>query len=145
MPDMSGTDLLAWTKKNSPTPLILMTGYSDVIEAQAAYQLGAQEFLSKPFALKDLEQAITGCLGTSARGTVSESSLDAQFRGFSIDTPVNYSLLGVDLYIRLSATKYLKVFHGAQSHYDDQIIHCRDRGITKIYVRVEDLAKIKPR
>src|SRR4051812_44175609 len=49
MPFLSGVELLEWTNKNCKVPFILMTGFSNLIETKAAHELGAQEFLAKPF------------------------------------------------------------------------------------------------
>src|SRR4051812_38356235 len=49
MPFFSGLDLLAWVKEHKPTPFILMTGFSHILETKAAHELGAEDFLAKPF------------------------------------------------------------------------------------------------
>jgi len=56
MPNGSGLDFLNTIKQRLPdTPVIIMTAYSDLESAVAAFQGGAFEYLAKPF---DVEQAI---------------------------------------------------------------------------------------
>lgn len=56
MPNGSGLDLLQVIKERLPdTPVIIMTAYSDLESAVAAFQGGAFEYLAKPF---DVDQAI---------------------------------------------------------------------------------------
>ncbi|MDR2678284.1 MAG: nitrogen regulation protein NR(I), partial [Zoogloeaceae bacterium] len=56
MPGMSGLELLKIIKERHPkTPVIIMTAYSDLESAVAAFQGGAFEYLPKPF---DVDQAV---------------------------------------------------------------------------------------
>jgi two-component system nitrogen regulation response regulator GlnG len=56
MPGTSGLDLLKLVKANFPElPVIIMTAYSDLDSAVAAFQGGAFEYLPKPF---DVDQAV---------------------------------------------------------------------------------------
>ena len=56
MPNGSGLDLLSEIKQKFPDiPVIIMTAYSDLESAVAAFQGGAFEYLAKPF---DVDQAI---------------------------------------------------------------------------------------
>ncbi len=56
MHDMSGVELLAHVKEQHPEiPVIIMTAYSDLDSAVAAFQGGAYEYLAKPF---DINKAV---------------------------------------------------------------------------------------
>src|SRR5688572_25158900 len=41
MPVMDGIELLVWVKKTKPTSFIIMTAFSEIMEAQDAYAKGA--------------------------------------------------------------------------------------------------------
>ncbi|NWG30887.1 MAG: nitrogen regulation protein NR(I) [Rhodocyclaceae bacterium] len=57
MPGTSGLDLLRLVREKHPElPVIIMTAYSDLDSAVAAFQGGAFEYLPKPF---DVDQAVT--------------------------------------------------------------------------------------
>lgn len=59
MPAMDGLELLAELKRLSPwLPVILMTAYGDVNQAVKAMQLGANDYLMKPFELKELDELL---------------------------------------------------------------------------------------
>ncbi len=50
MPRMSGTELLTLLHKvDADLPVILMTGYANVVSENEAFSLGATDYLSKPF------------------------------------------------------------------------------------------------
>jgi two-component system nitrogen regulation response regulator GlnG len=56
MPGQSGIELLQHVKEQHPAvPVIVMTAYSDLESAVAAFQGGAYEYLPKPF---DVDQAV---------------------------------------------------------------------------------------
>jgi two-component system nitrogen regulation response regulator GlnG len=56
MPGKSGLELLATSRSVIPNlPVIIMTAYSDLDSAVAAFQGGAFEYLPKPF---DVDQAV---------------------------------------------------------------------------------------
>ncbi|MDB5038238.1 MAG: Fis family transcriptional regulator [Bacteriovoracaceae bacterium] len=62
MPGLTGFDLLQEIKKQSPqTKVVLMTGFGSVHHAVNAMQLGADDYLCKPFAVEDLERIILKC------------------------------------------------------------------------------------
>jgi two-component system response regulator FlrC len=55
MPEMDGLQLLAHVKKHQPwLPMVLMTAYGDVGQAVKAMQLGANDYLMKPFEVQEL-------------------------------------------------------------------------------------------
>jgi two-component system response regulator FlrC len=55
MPQMDGLQLLAHVKKHQPwLPIILMTAYGDVGQAVKAMQIGANDYLMKPFEVQEL-------------------------------------------------------------------------------------------
>jgi two-component system nitrogen regulation response regulator GlnG len=71
MPGLSGLELLQTVKQRHPAvPVIVMTAYSDLDSAVAAFQGGAYEYLPKPF---DVDQAVD-----LIRRALDESRREAQ-------------------------------------------------------------------
>jgi two-component system nitrogen regulation response regulator GlnG len=71
MPGLSGLELLNTVKQRHPAvPVIVMTAYSDLDSAVAAFQGGAYEYLPKPF---DVDQAVE-----LIRRALEESRREAQ-------------------------------------------------------------------
>lgn len=74
MPNGSGLDVLSEIKKRFPDiPVIIMTAYSDLESAVAAFQGGAFEYLAKPF---DVDQAIDIIKRAVEESTHQSSDID---------------------------------------------------------------------
>src|SRR5881628_46670 len=80
MPGTSGLELLQTLKQRFPDlPVIVMTAYSDLESAVAAFQGGAFEYLPKPFDVDQAVDLIRRALGESMRDDeVEESSTGSQ-------------------------------------------------------------------
>lgn len=69
MPKLSGLDLLKLLKRDPETfriPLILLTSLSRYEDSKLGYELGAENFLNKPFTLESLLRAVRKALGEPA-------------------------------------------------------------------------------
>src|SRR5258706_6443542 len=76
MPGTSGLELLQTLKQRFPNlPVIVMTAYSDLESAVAAFQGGAFEYLPKPFDVDQAVELIRRALGESIREDEAEESL----------------------------------------------------------------------
>ncbi len=77
MPNGSGLDFLAELKEKYPDiPVIIMTAYSDLESAVAAFQGGAFEYLAKPFDVDHAIDIIKRALEESIRQAVSDVTLE---------------------------------------------------------------------
>ncbi len=75
MPGRSGLELLQAVKSRHPAvPVIVMTAYSDLDSAVAAFQGGAYEYLPKPFDIDQAVDLIRRALVESRRETVGSDS-----------------------------------------------------------------------
>src|SRR5262245_48927787 len=76
MPGASGLDLLQSVKQKHPQlPVIIMTAYSDLESAVAAFQGGAFEYLPKPFDIDHAVELIRRALDESLRGAAEEEAV----------------------------------------------------------------------
>jgi two-component system nitrogen regulation response regulator GlnG len=76
MPGLSGLELLNAVKQRHPAvPVIVMTAYSDLDSAVAAFQGGAYEYLPKPFDVDQAVDLIRRALDESRRETQSAESV----------------------------------------------------------------------
>jgi len=65
MPRMTGLELLGKLKRCRPDlPVLLVTGYSDLVDRDKARVLGAEDLLAKPLSLEILAQTIRSALDT---------------------------------------------------------------------------------
>ncbi len=63
MPGMSGMELLRQVKKENPeTAFIMITGFMDVNTAVDSLRIGAYDFITKPFELKNVRYAVDRAL-----------------------------------------------------------------------------------
>ena len=73
MPGASGLELLHTVKEAHPAlPVIIMTAYSDLESAVAAFQGGAFEYLAKPFDVDQAVELIQRAIGESMREVEGE-------------------------------------------------------------------------
>jgi two-component system nitrogen regulation response regulator GlnG len=78
MPGMSGLDLLERIKQRHPAvPIVIMTAYSDLESAVAAFQGGAFEYLPKPFDVNQAMELVKRALEESARQELPQDTADA--------------------------------------------------------------------
>ena len=79
MPGMDGLELLQTVKQESPwLPVILMTAYGDVGQAVKAMQRGADDYLMKPFELKELDDLLRPYSRNEVPADTSEPVCEAQ-------------------------------------------------------------------
>ena len=72
MPGMDGIALLEKIKEHAPTvPVIIMTAYSDLDRAVAAFREGAFEFLSKPFDVDEVVSLVKRAIHQSNRDVMA--------------------------------------------------------------------------
>ena len=78
MPGASGLELLQNMKERFPSlPVIIMTAYSDLESAVAAFQGGAFEYLPKPFDVDQAVDLIRRALDESLRESEAEEAIGA--------------------------------------------------------------------
>lgn len=145
MPHLTGIELLEWVKKNSPTGVVLMTGFSQILETKKAYDIGADEFLAKPFKEIELHQILEKYIAKNSapiEAPRAEEDLDGHYCKVSVDEFLSEKEAEFDLYIRVSNTKYIKIAHTGGKISDDRIHAYKEKGVHYIYVRKEDFPRV---
>ncbi|WP_413288966.1 response regulator [Bdellovibrio sp. HCB337] len=147
MPHCSGVDLLEWIKKNKPVPVILMTGFSHILETQRAHDLGAEEFLAKPFKEEELLANIEKLIGKEeqpAENPLPNASedLDKEFCKLPIEDFITEKETDYGIYLRMSNTKYIKIAHKGGKLSQDKINAFKSKGVTHLFIRQEDFYKL---
>ena len=72
MPGESGLSLTKEIKKNYPTPIILLTAKSEIHDRIKGLELGADDYLGKPFEPKELTLRIKNILNKTQKPTLSD-------------------------------------------------------------------------
>ncbi|NUN05774.1 MAG: response regulator [Bdellovibrio sp.] len=145
MPHLSGVELLEWLKVHRPTPVILMTGFSHILETQEAHSLGADEFLAKPFKEEELIEKIRKIFRedeTIPAAPAAPIDLDKEFCRLPLEDFVNEKEADYPIYIRMSGAKYIKIAHQGGKLSPDKIALFKEKGVTHLYIRQEDFSKL---
>ncbi len=142
MPGMTGLDLLKWLRTEKTTPMILMTGFNELIETQDAFAAGASFFLAKPFKKEVLLEALAGCLQSpEEEAQDDEEEKDSLYCKISIDDFISGSDIRYDIYIRLSESRYVKIAHSGQDISVERIRRYKEKDIQYLYVTKEDFRR----
>ena len=112
MPEMSGYDFIKAYRKESETPIILLTAKLDETDKVLGLELGADDYVTKPFGMKELTARIHAVLRRALRTPLEPDTLkigsiqlDKDSRTVTVDgvlaslTPSEFDLL----YILMSA------------------------------------------
>ncbi len=103
LPGMDGFQVLRKIRENSAIPVIMLTARGEVTDRIVGLELGADDYLPKPFEPRELLARIQSIL----RRTHSLAAIveNVQFKGLSIDKNKQEVLLD-DKHISLSTTEY---------------------------------------
>lgn len=90
LPEMDGFELCRTIRRTSDIPIIMLTARGEVMDRVVGLELGADDYLPKPFEPRELVARIQTVLRrqTKAQGPVDagkEAPLDLHFEGLSID------------------------------------------------------------
>lgn len=76
MPQMTGSGLAKELLRLHPgLPIILCTGFSEMVDANAAKSIGVRGFLMKPFSINEMAETIRRALEEKIPGTADEKPL----------------------------------------------------------------------
>lgn len=138
MPEMDGIALLKHCKQSHPqTKFIIFTGFSEVLEAQEASELGADAFMAKPFRMDDLMASIESVLASPAGG--AEADEQAYCR-VAVDEFLSSTRIPSDIYVRL-ATKFIKIAKENTEIDVNRLKYYKEKKVDYFYVRTADFSK----
>ena len=81
MPEMSGYDVCREVRKeNATVPIIMLTAKSEEIDKVVGLELGADDYVTKPFGLHELRARIAAVLRRSKNNTIQTETLADQFQ-----------------------------------------------------------------
>jgi response regulator RpfG family c-di-GMP phosphodiesterase len=135
MPKMDGLALTKEIKAIKNTPVILITGFAEILETHEAHQLGADEFLPKPFERKDLLLGIERCLKSSL---IEKSVAVAEFCKLGIDNFISGRQIQFNVFVRLPGPKYVKIAYTGEDLPVDRVKIYKSKGIHFLYLLRDD-------
>src|SRR5258708_6282644 len=71
LPDMDGLDVCRQVRTRSDTPVLMLTGRGDAVDRIVGLELGADDYLPKPFQPRELLARLRAILRRRVRGRVS--------------------------------------------------------------------------
>lgn len=143
MPVMHGIELLHFIKRNHPQVVFaLMTGFSDILDAKEAHEMGASAFLCKPFKGQELEDLILRNFSKSHQIDL-ERKADKEdpikdFCSLPIEDFVTGSKVLFPIYLKLSDRKMIKISNQGEDLPRDMLARLKSKGINYLYIKNED-------
>ncbi|HTL11286.1 MAG TPA: response regulator, partial [Bdellovibrionota bacterium] len=134
MTGMDGLELLKRIKESVSVPVILMTGFSEILETREAHARGADGFLPKPFKRDELVEAIEACLH-GARPTETE------YFPIPIDDFISGRQIQFDIFIRLPTGRHVKIAHQGVDLPLERIRAYKSKEVTELFLRREDYTR----
>ncbi len=107
LPEMDGFEVCKAIRRNSNIPIIMLTARGEVMDRIVGLELGADDYLPKPFEPRELVARIHGVLkrAKSATETVNNQAAELSFDTLLIDTGRRQARLDGDELL-LSAMEY---------------------------------------
>lgn len=86
LPQMSGRDVCREIKNSTPnTPVIILSAMTDVIDKVSLLELGADDYVTKPFSPRELLARVRGAIRRSSRAPAATSTDVLEFDDVHID------------------------------------------------------------
>jgi two-component system KDP operon response regulator KdpE len=107
LPDMDGMKLLEYVRKTDLTPIIILSARSDEMEKVKAFDMGANDYITKPFSAAEFLARVRSALRFS-RHSADEGCLTGgtfQFRDLRIEYDARRVFVG-DREAKLTQTEY---------------------------------------
>ena len=107
LPDMDGEEFIRQVRLSSMAPIIVLSARTDESDKVSALDLGANDYMTKPFGTAELLARVRAVLRSSSYGSVLPSSAGGRFRtgDLEIDFDRRQVTAGGEL-IHLTQTEY---------------------------------------
>lgn len=103
LPDMSGTDVIRAVRTFSSTPIIVLSARSGSSDKVEALDLGADDYVTKPFSMDEL---LARLRATSRRAAPADEPVTAQVGRVAVDLGMTTAVDSVDGPVHLTPTEW---------------------------------------
>ena len=79
LPELSGTELTRIIRRESDVPILVLTARDSEVDKVVGLELGADDYVTKPFSLRELQARIGALLRRADRPSVAPSAPDTNF------------------------------------------------------------------
>ncbi|HXD39099.1 MAG TPA: response regulator transcription factor [Ramlibacter sp.] len=142
LPEMDGFALCRAIRKESDIPLIMLTARGEVMDRVVGLELGADDYVPKPFEPRELVARVQTVLRRRGAGTVQAAGSTLRFEGLAID-PATRSVQRQGQPVELTSTEFdllllLAREPGKVFSRDDILNHLRGHE-ADLYTRAVDI------
>jgi DNA-binding response OmpR family regulator len=113
LPPPGGLEVLRRIRAEDRTPVLVVTGRSDREDISRSFELGADDFITKPYVYTELTLRIRALLGR-AGGPVREGLEALELEDFRLD-PETHEVARGSVVVRLTPTEF-KIFYTLVKH-----------------------------
>ena len=106
LPDMSGFDLCREIRKSSSVPLLFLTARGEEIDRVVGLELGADDYMVKPFSPRELVARVRAHLRRASLGAMEKSSSQTSAEEFTHDKE-SHKIAFEGISLELSRYEYL--------------------------------------
>ena len=140
MPGIGGLEFLKKAKSITQTPIVLMTGFAELSDADQAFREGAKGFIAKPFKLADVKKVLESVTSQVpiAIEKIEPQNLDDDYFPLMIEEFLSGKKIKYDIFIRVNAQKYLKIAHCGENLEQGRVAKFKEKGVRVLYLRKED-------
>ena len=110
MPGQSGYELTEEVKKNIKVPIILLTAKGEVENRIKGLELGADDYVTKPFSVRELMLRIKAILKRNTQEGTTKSNSVISFDGLNVDEE-SHEVYVNDVEINLTALEFKLLKH----------------------------------
>ena len=107
MPRMTGIEMLKKLRQRSALPVIFLTSKDEEVDEAVGLELGADDYITKPFSQKLLLARINAVLRRTSTSHGEEAAADVMVRGELVLSPDSYSCRWRGDDIKLTVTEFL--------------------------------------
>jgi len=151
LPEMDGFEVCKRIRKQSDIPIIMLTARGDVMDRVVGLELGADDYLPKPFEPRELVARIQSILKRSSQQSTQDNQM--HFDELVIDTDMQHATLaGEDIHLSTMEYQLLEYLahHMGKTQSRDDILNALKGVETELFSRSVDIAisrlrqKLKP-
>ncbi len=95
LPAESGTDFARWLRGQSAVPIVMLTAMGEETDRIAGLELGADDYLAKPFNPRELLARVRAVLRRTGEHGPTHATTTIEFADWTIDT-IRRRLIGAD-------------------------------------------------
>lgn len=143
MPEADGIFFLKHLRAvNRSVKVIMMTGFSELLEARQAFELGANEFIAKPFRRESLIKVIENCKRSKEAREKAEHEDHTAYCRIPVEEFITASKLIADLYIQVGENRHIMIARSGEVVDVNRLKSYKEKQVDFFYVKAEDLRKL---